>query len=112
RAPRARGPAPGASGAPGRARPRVPGRRAARRALGGRPGLRPRGAVAVAVAVEDDAARGELLAQAQEGQVLALGLEHDVELEARRRLAHEVLEADRVDEVGVGAQLGQDEPRL
>src|SRR5919199_4409862 len=57
--------------------------------------------------VEVDAAGRQLLAQPQEGEVLGLGLEHDVEVEAGGGLAEEVLEPDRVDEVGVRAQLRQ-----
>src|SRR4051812_42118807 len=59
-------------------------------------------------AVELEPAGGELVAQAQKREVLGLRLQHHVEVEARRRLAHEVLERDRVDEVGVGAKLRQD----
>src|ERR671910_407887 len=50
---------------------------------------------------------GELLAQPQQRQVLGLGLEHDVEVQAGRGLAQEVLERDRVDHVGMRAQLGE-----
>src|SRR5215204_4032479 len=56
--------------------------------------------------------RRELFAQAQERQVLRLRLEHHVEVEPRGGLTHEVLEADRVDQVGVRAQLGQDDRAL
>jgi hypothetical protein len=57
-------------------------------------------------------ARGELLAQAQERQVLGLGLEHDVHLEAGRGARDELLEADRVDEVRVARAAGEHERAL
>ena len=57
-------------------------------------------------------ARLELLAQAQQREVLRLGLEHHVEVEAGGGVAQEVLERERVDQVGVGAELREDERAL
>src|SRR4051794_3365114 len=53
------------------------------------------------------AAGGQLVAQALQRQVLALGLRHHVEVQAGGRLADELLEGDGVDHVRVGAQLRQ-----
>src|SRR3954451_12213038 len=49
----------------------------------------------------------ELVTKSQQREVLALGLEHDVELARPCRLREELAEGDRVDQIGVGAQLRQ-----
>src|SRR3954449_4043414 len=47
----------------------------------------------------------QLLTQAQQREVLALGLQHDIERAYSVDLGEELPERDRVDKIGVGAQL-------
>lgn len=46
-----------------------------------------------------------MLTEAQERQILSLGLQHHVEVATPADGTDEVLEADRVDQIGMSAQL-------
>src|SRR5215212_2634815 len=78
--------------------------------VGLRATFHPKSAVARRFGCKPHATGGELLAQPLEREVLALGLQHDVEVQAGGGLAHELLEGDRVDHVRVGAEL-REHPR-
>jgi hypothetical protein len=54
----------------------------------------------------------ELVPQPEQREVLGLGLEHYVEVASAGGVTEKVLEAERVDEIGVGAELRENQAPL